>query len=194
MEDAPSGGGTGDGTQLLRTMVEQGVDSGAIWMSDSDVVEEVDSTDVGERITLSVGGKRDWRTDGKHAEPTEISGRLRAITDGEWTIRGPSGTGTRVEMGRTILVDVDGVAAVISARRIDPKDPELFRSVGVEPTRRQIVVVKSKHHWRAAWEPEIADSLVVRCPEDHSLSTIGVPQWDYDNVVRPIWPLDDAEY
>jgi microcystin degradation protein MlrC len=194
MEDAPSGGGTGDGTEILRTMIRRGVDDGAVWLSDPDAVAGVSESAVGDRVTLTVGGKRHWRSDGKHAEPTEISGRLRAVTDGEWTIRGPSETGALVEMGRTIVVDVDGIAAVVSERRIDPKDPELFRAVGVEPTRRKMVVVKSKHHWRAAWEPEIDDSLVVRCPSDYSLSTIGVPQWDYDNVPRPIWPLDDVEY
>jgi len=191
MEDAPSGGGTGDGTEVLKTMLEMGVSSSCVWMCDEEAVAKALEAGVGKQVTLTVGGKKVWRIDGRHASPIQLTGKVRAVTDGTWTVKGPSGTGAKVEMGRTVVVNAKGVEVVISERRIDPKDPELFRSVGIEPTERHMIVIKSKHHWRAAWEPVIKEVIVVQCPNDYSLSTMGKARWPYKNVRRPIWPLDE---
>ena len=50
----------------------------------------------------------------------------------------------------------------------------LFRNVGIEPTEKKLVVVKSTNHFMAAYGP---------IPRDYRK----IP---YTRITRPIWPLD----
>ncbi|MFB6300583.1 MAG: M81 family metallopeptidase [Halobacteriales archaeon] len=191
-EDAASAGATADGTEILRHMLDMEVPSGTLWLSDPEVVQEAMEAGIGAVINTTVGGKRRWRIDDAHAEPLPITGRVTTLSEGQWVIKGPSGTGRTVNMGPTVVLRIDNVDLVVSENRIDPKDPELFRSVGIEPTDRKVIGLKSVHHWRAAWESEVEDIITVHCPNDHSMLTVGrPPEWEYHNIPRPMWPLDE---
>ncbi len=80
-----------------------------------------------------------------------------------------------------------GRASILSST---PFAPELFTNVGIDPTDRHIVVVKSAQHFHAGFAPIAADILHVGTP--------GVVAPDYRNldfhkVVRPRWPFDEDE-
>ena len=62
-----------------------------------------------------------------------------------------------------------------------------FRSFGIEPTRRKIVVVKSAVHFRAAFEPLGKKVYDIECP---GLVPCDPKTIAYKNVVHPIYPLD----
>ena len=66
-------------------------------------------------------------------------------------------------------------------------DPQLFRSVGVEPLEKKIIVLKCGVHFRAEYEPMAKDIFLVDCPgpSDVSFSRVKLK-----NVPRPIYPLD----
>jgi microcystin degradation protein MlrC len=197
-EDDPGGSGTGDGTEILKTMIEMEVKNAAIWIDDAEAVAKSIEAGVGNTVTMKVGGKLVWREDRKHAQPVEITGRVKVISDGTLILKGPMSTGVKANMGKTAVIDIDGIDLVITESRQAPTpDPQLYRSVGVEPTDKKIVVVKQKHHWRAAYEPIAKKIISVHCPEDYSVSTYGAidrltrkPSWPYQKVRRPIWPLD----
>ena len=63
---------------------------------------------------------------------------------------------------------------------------ELFRNLGIEPTERKLVVVKSTNHFMAAFGP-IAQKVIY-------VDSEGPLNRDYRKipytVQRPIWPLD----
>jgi microcystin degradation protein MlrC len=201
-EDDPEGGATADGTEILRTMMEMGVENAAIWLHDREAVTKAIEAGVGNLVTVKVGGKLVWREDKKHAEPVQVKGRVKVLSDGVFTLKGPMSTGSLANMGTTAVIDVNGISVVVTEARDAPiPDPTLYRSVGVEPTDKKIVVIKQKHHWRAAYEPIAKRIISVHCPTDYSVSTYasidpltGKPSWPYKKVKRPIWPLDrDAE-
>jgi microcystin degradation protein MlrC len=80
---------------------------------------------------------------------------------------------------------------MVSEERMEPFDLGVFRHAGIEPTQKKYLLVKSRQHFRAAFEPIAKHIVEVAGP--------GVCSSDYDlfpfkNLRRPIYPLDpDAE-
>lgn len=55
---------------------------------------------VGATLTLRLGNKVPLAALGISKQPLEVSGTVRAISDGEYTVTGPIYTGQRCAMGR----------------------------------------------------------------------------------------------
>jgi microcystin degradation protein MlrC len=106
-------------------------------------------------------------------------------------------TGVKENMGKTVVLTINGIDVVITEHRRTPiNDPELFRSVGIEPKDKKMIEIKQSHHWRAAYEPIAKKIISVECPTDYSVATnpinplTGESRWPYRHIRRPIWPWD----
>lgn len=183
--DNPGGGGSGDGTVVLKTLIEMGAkDVGFALIKDPEAVAKAIGAGVGATITMKVGGK----TDSFHGPPVEVTGRVKTITDGVFIHKGPMGTGSKGEIGRSAVLEVDGVELIVAERKMAPNDPEIFRRHGIEPTEKKILVVKSRGHFRAAYEPFAKEIIEVDAP---GVASPNLKQFPYRHVRRPIFPLDD---
>ena len=98
--------------------------------------------------------------------------------------------GLKNDVGRTVVLDLDGIEVIVTENRFQPWDPEIFRRMGIEPTDKQILVVKSALHFRAAFGP-LAKSLIdVDAP---GMAPLNLLQLNLKNVRRPIFPFDTLE-
>jgi len=193
--DNPGGGGAADGTTVLRELIDQGVtDAGFAIVRDPEAVEACVEAGVGERVTLALGGK----TDDRHGDPIEdLDGYVTAITDGEFVNTGPMGTGSENHLGRTALLRCgreDGVAVICTENRMQPLDAEIWRHVGIQPERLDVLVVKSTNHFRADYEPMASSVIPVNSP---GLVACDPRKFDFSNIARPKFPLDgmdDGDY
>jgi len=181
-------GGTQDDMTAIEAVLRAGLeDVAAFGVADPQAVEQLIAIGVGRRGTVALGGKRDMPSIGVKGRPLPVSGVVRAITDGEFVIRGPMYTGVRVAMGRTAVIDTGAVEIVVTERNHEPWDLGCLQSVGIEPRAKRFVLLKSRVHWRAGFKP-IAKAVV-------DLSGQGVTTSDYsilrfDKLRRPIYPLD----
>jgi microcystin degradation protein MlrC len=66
-------------------------------------------------------------------------------------------------------------------------DPEAARSVGIDPAKRKIVVVKSAVHYRASYEPIAAEIIEVDGP---GLASPNLNRFTFTNIRRPVFPID----
>ena len=198
--DNPGGGGTADTTPVLRALLEQGVENaGFAIMRDPEVVEACVNAGVGEHVSLTLGGK----TSATHGEPIEgVEGYVKAITDGYFRNTGPMSTGTDNRLGRTVRLhcrlDSDdesklheaGVTVIVTENRLQPLDAEIWRHVGVQPERLDVLVVKSTNHFRADYEPMASYVIPVDSPGVAAMN----PEWfDYERVRRPQFPMDEMD-
>ena len=123
----------------------------------------------------------------RSGEPLRISGKIRAITDGDFIITVPMGRGTRESMGKTAVLDTGKVQIVVCSDHTEPFDLGCFRSVGIEPTEKRYLVLKSRIHYRAGFQAiashEIPCNGVGVTSSDNSL-------FKFKKVRRPIYPLD----
>jgi microcystin degradation protein MlrC len=194
--DNPGGGGTNDETAVLREMIDQDLsNAGFAFVRDPDAVATCLDAGVGEWVTLTLGGKSpdSW------TDPIEnLTGYVKAVTDGEFTNTGPMRTGTVTCLGRTVLLRCgpsDGVHVVVAENRLQPLDPELWRHVGLSPESLDVIAVKSANHYRAAYEPIASHLVPVDSPGLNVMDPRRYP--GYSRIRRPMFPLDpmeDADY
>jgi microcystin degradation protein MlrC len=187
--DNPGGGGTGDETAILRELVDRGAtNAGMTLLHDPGAVAACLDAEVGERVTVSLGG----RADGSFTPPIgDVDGYVAAITDGEFRNTGPMATGTENHLGRTVLFRCgrdDGVYVILTEKRIQPLDAEIWRHVGVAPERLDVIAVKSNNHYRASYEPFASEIITVNSP---GVAAFDPHQYDYERIDRPVFPLDE---
>ena len=181
--DNPGGGAPGDGTEILRELIRQGAKNvGIATIKDPEAVRRAEEAGVRGTLTMEIGGK----TDGFHGEPIRVTATVRTLTDG-YFIRKAGGVGVRVNVGKTAVIDVDGIEIILTERSHAPNDPEIYRRNGIEPTDKKTLVLKSRGHFRAAYEPFSKEVLEVDAP---GLTTPNLDWFTYTNVPRPLWPLD----
>ena len=183
--DNPGGGGSGDGTVVLKTLLDMRAgDVGFALIKDPEAVDKAIKAGVSATVTMMVGGK----TDNFHGPPVKITGQVKTITDGVFIHKGPMATGSKGEIGRSVVLQVNGVELIVSELKMAPNDPEIFRRHGIEPTEKKILVVKSRGHFRAGYEPFAKEIIEVDAP---GVASPNLKQFPYKHVRRPIFPLDD---
>ena len=178
------GAGTpGDGTLLLAELLKEGARDALVLLSDPESVACCISAGVREQVRLKVGGK----TDRHHGEPVEIQGVVRTLSGGKFLNRGPMRDGLVDDQGRTAVIDTGGVLIVVTERRMPMWNLEQLRSLGIEPSRLRIIVVKAAIAYRAAYLPIAARIIEVDTP---GLAAADVRRFSYKRLKRPIYPLD----
>jgi microcystin degradation protein MlrC len=85
----------------------------------------------------------------------------------------------------------NGVEVVLSTYRCQAFGVDVFTQLGVDPTQRKIVVVKSSQHFRAAFEPIAAKVIMVDVPGVVARDITSLP---FRKIRRPKWPLPDAPH
>lgn len=187
--DNPGAGAPCDGTVLLAALREARMRAVVIGViRDPETVAHAVAAGAGAAIAVRLGGK----TDDLHGVPVSAIARVGRITDGIFTNTGPMGTGGRTRMGTTVVLDLDGIAVIVTEERVQALDLSLFRSVGIEPMAMRAIVVKSSVHFRAAFAPIAAKIVDVDTP---GISSPHLERFAFQRVRRPIWPLDaDTTY
>ena len=189
--DNCASGGTQDSMAVAAEILRQGLEDVTLFaIKDPDAVSLAIAAGVGNRVTLALGGKGDMPRIGLKGEPLEVSGVVRHISDGEFIITGPMYTGVRAAMGRTVVLDTGTVEIVIVERNHEPWDLGCLRSLGIEPTEKKYIMLKSRIHYRAGFLP-IARHIV-------ECAGTGVTSSDYSlfkfkKLRRPIYPIDGDE-
>ncbi len=186
--DNAASGGTQDTVAVLKEVIDQGLEDVAMFgICDPAAVEAMATAGVGNRLQLNLGGKVDMPSIGLTGEPLEISGRVRALTDGDFVVTTAMGRGTVESMGETAVLDTGAVQIVVCSRHSEPFDLGCFRSVGIEPTQKKYLILKSRIHYRAGFRAiaraELPCDGVGVTSSDNRL-------FEFEKVRRPIYPLD----
>jgi len=154
--DNPGGGGSGDTPELLREMIRRNLPKTAaalIW--DPETVEKAFDVGVGNHAIFRIGGK----AEPAYGEPIEVEATVRTLADGEFYANGPMSRGNIAQIGRCARLQVGNVQILVSTIRMACNDADIFRHLGVEPTQQKLLLVKSRGHFRASFEP-LAHAIV----------------------------------
>ena len=182
-------GATQDTMQVLEAALRMGLGGIAAGpIRDPEAVARMVEAGIGNRVTLPVGGKADMPAIGRKGEPMLLTGIVRNITDGEYTITGPQFTGIRCYMGRTAVLDTGSALLVVTERNQEPWDRGVFESVGVRPEKQRYLLLKSRMYYRPVFLP-IAKGAVL-C-DGVGVASSDWRQFAYRNIRRPIYPLDE---
>jgi len=186
--DNCASGGTQDTMAVVAEVMRQGFKDVAVGaIRDPEAVQKMIEAGVGSRLTLQLGGKMDMPSIGRNGEPLEVTGTVKVISDGEFIVQGPMYTGVKMTMGRTAVLDTGSIQFVVIGNNHEPWDLGMYRSVGIEPTTKQYLLLKSRIHYRAGFKP-IAKHIV----ECNGIGVTGsdYSQFKFEKIRRPIFPLD----
>jgi microcystin degradation protein MlrC len=184
LADSGGAGTPGDGTAILAELLKQDARGAVIGnITDPTAVREAIDAGVGQSVTLTVGGK----VDKFHGDPVPISGRVRTIHDGVFTASTQFNAGT-VHRGPTVVVDCGGTEVILTSRPVLVFEANHFRSLGIEPTARKILVCKAEMQHRAGFAGLARTFIDVDAP---GLATQILARLPYSKIRRPVFPLDD---
>ncbi|MDR3005097.1 MAG: M81 family metallopeptidase [Acidovorax sp.] len=186
-DNCASGGAT-DQMQVLDTALQQGLENMVAGpFCDPAAVAQLIAAGVGETLTLHVGGRTDIPALGSKGQPLQLTGRVKCISDGQYVVTGPMFTGVRMSLGRSAVLEVGSVLVVVCEKPQEPYDLGIYTHLGIDPTQMHYILLKSRQHFRAAFEPIAAHIIWVAgpgvCSSDYS-------QFTYQKLRRPIFPLD----
>ena len=178
--DNAGGGAPSDNTDILKHLIESKVEQaciGPIW--DPIAVRLCFDAGLGARIALRFGGKIAVTS----GQPVDAEVEVVGLKRDAWQSFGP----TQVPVGDCAAVKVGGIEVVLIAKRTQATGLELFTNLGIDPTQRKIVVVKSTNHFMAAYGPIAKKVIYVDSSGPLKRDPAKIA---YAKIERPIWPLD----
>jgi microcystin degradation protein MlrC len=97
--------------------------------------------------------------------------------------------GHSINLGDMALLQVGGIRVVVVSVRQQCKDTAMFECFGIDIAAARSVIVKSRGHFRAAFDLLFSDDRIVEV-DVPGLTTPVLSRVPYRNVPRPIYPLD----
>ncbi len=182
--DNPGGGAPCDGTVALSAMIAADFQGGVVGvLYDPETAARAHELGEGAEAEFRIGGK----TDSRHGETVEVMARVGCLSDGRFVFGGPMKQGCPGQLGPMAVLEVGGVEVVVASRRMQLLDTEMLKIVGIDPSSKRLLVVKSAVHFRAdvgRWAETIfdADTPGIHRPDFSA--------FEYRDVRRPIYPLD----
>lgn len=200
--DNIGGGAPGDGTGLLRALVEHEISNSAVCIADPAAVKAAEAAGVGSRVILSIGGKGSRLDPG----PVELEVEVVSLKDGRFELEDKNShlasmCGDTFDMGRCAVVrrrvrqnadtphtgECGYITLLLTSIKTPPFDLGQWRSQGIEPTQLSVICVKAAVAHRRAYDPIAARMLWVDTPGPCSSNLKTFP---YKHLRRPIYPLD----
>ncbi len=186
MSDNPGGGCPGDGTHLLREMLNRNLPGSIFgYMVDPIAVEEIFQKKPGDTISFSLGGRHE-----------KIFGEPIAIQDaniisqslGNYIYTSPNLRGAAGKLGKCARIKVGNVEIIIGSVRNQTFDDRPFAVTGADLREYRYVGLKSTQHFRGFFG-DAACRIISTDPPGLNSGDLSV--FDFQKIPRPIYPLDE---
>lgn len=182
--DNPGSGAYGDSTFLLQGLIDAGFENACLGtITDADAAAQLVAAGEGATVSVALGGK----VDPLFGPPVELSGTVVRVTDGTYVAQGPRWKGVTHRLGPTAVFRVGGMDIVVSSKRVQLTEIEAFTHAGIDPREKDVVVVKSMQHFRAAFAPIARDILIC---DAGALAGNDLSKLPFVRLRRPVFPLD----
>ncbi len=181
--DNVGGGAPGDGTDLLRALLDAGAEDAVSVMWDPVAAAEAAGIGVGGRFCGAVGG----RTLALHGAPVVLdgivtfAGVVRYHRDSSWM------TGQPANLGLVATVRAGGVSVILTTERAMPFDTLHLRLAGVVPERARMITMKCGSAWATAFADMAIGHAYVDTP---GICTSNLERMPYTRLPHPFYPLD----
>ncbi len=174
-------------TFVLKELIKQGAKKAAhplLW--DKEAVKLCQKSGVGNKITLAVGSKSSKDGGG----PVKVTGKVLFVGEKQYIGTGPMRKGSLVNHGLTAILDVNGIWLQLTERSNSLIDADPIIQFGRELNDFDIIVTKSKTHFRAVYEEAGEEIIIVDAP---AYSPVDLSVFNYNNVKTKLYPLTTKE-
>ena len=182
--DNPLSGGIGDTTALFRALLDEKPEvpcvCGFFW--DPDLVERARKAGVGATMDVSFGG----RVSPRFGKPVRIGAKVLALTDGRFRNVGPFENNLPVDVGNTVLFDVEGIQVIVTSSCQTPNDPAYFTLHGIDLAKVGLLCVKAKNHFRAGFTE--LTRTIVEC-DAPGPAAVTLDHYEFKYAPKTLYPL-----
>lgn len=185
--DRVAAGSPGDSPYILEKMLELGADlRAAIPITDPPAVASLRNHAIGDTVTLAVGGAMS----GDYYQPLQITGVLVNQQDNvPYVLHGPMAKGLTANTGPFAVVRIAEIDVLLTSYPSHYIDPNNMTAMGIDLTRKDIVVTRSGYHYTLNFA-HVGDCIVVGTP---GMTTYDAAKLPF-TVARPFYPVDDIPY
>ncbi len=177
--DNPGGGTAGDATVILQELLDRGATDtaiGTIW--DPMAVQICMAAGEGAEIPLRFGAKSAPGTGNPIDGHVKI---VRLVINAEMRF-GES----FAPFGDAAHIQLDGIDIILNSTRAQSFDPSLFSVMGIDPTAKKILVIKSTNHFYASFSKIAAEILYCSAGTPYPNNPARTP---YRRARKDIWPM-----
>lgn len=184
--DNPGGGGRGNTVWILEAFHKARVEGALLGIV-------FDPALAADAKRLGPGGRFRARFNRDETHPLsgkfEADAQVVALHDGPIIGKRGISAGHTINLGLMALIQVGGIRVVVVSIRQQCKDIAMFECFGIDIAAARSVIVKSRGHFRAAFDIFFPDERIVEV-DAPGLTTPILTRVPYRNVPRPIFPLD----
>ena len=175
-----------DSTHLLQAMLERGVSRAAVpYLHDPIVAQAAASAGLGSQLMTALGGKSSEMA----GPPLLFTGIVKFAGPLRYRISGPYRTGEEIDLGAAAVIDSGDIAVIVTTQSVTAVDTDPFTQCGLDIDEFDIIALRSKTHFRAAYEPIAGAILIVETPDWGPAELTGLP---YRHVPPGIYPITMA--
>ncbi|QDZ12939.1 M81 family metallopeptidase [Devosia ginsengisoli] len=179
--DNPGGGTAGDATVILSELIGRGISDvavGTIW--DPIAVQICFAAGEGAEIPLRFGAKSAPDT----GNPIDKVVTVKRLVQNAEMRFGES----FAPFGDAAWISFDGIDVILNSTRAQSFDPSLFSVMGIEPTERKILLIKSTNHFYDSFSRIAAEIVYCAAGKPYPNTPATTP---YRKARRNIWPMVD---
>jgi len=182
VSDNAGGGAASDSTFILKALLDRKVKDAAIAMIwDPGAVKLAFEVGEGAELDIRLGGKLGPQS----GPPIDARARVLKVERDVSIEFGGQRKGVN-PIGDVAALQIDGVTVIVNSKRSQCHSRDCFTKLGVDPSTKKIVVVKSMQHFHAAYAPIASEVVYVAAPGAL------VPDWSllpYTKVDKAQWPF-----
>lgn len=153
------------------------------YLWDAAAAEKAIAAGEGAETTLQVGG----RSSDRAGPPVTLTGRIVYAGDKTYRGTGKMWNGYEIRLGPTAMIDTGDVVVSIVSRYVFAIDLDPFTQFGYDINDFDIVLLRSKTHFRAVYEDIAEEIIVVDTPDWGPADLTTLP---YRNARAGLFPLD----
>lgn len=151
-----------DSTYVLREVVRRKLKKVAVpYLCDPQAAMSAATAGVGAEITLEVGGRSSDRAGG----PVTLKGKVLFAGDKTYRGTGAVRKDNQISLGSSAVIDANGVVVILTSSKNTAVDLDPFIQFGLRFEDFDIIVLRSKTHFRAAYEPLADEIIIVDTPD-----------------------------
>ena len=183
--DSINSGSTGDNPKLIEALVENAGESMALTFTcDANLVEQVADCALNDQLEVTFGANCDRR----FTEPYRARVTVEKRVPGKFQLEGKYFNGLKQDLGGAVVLRIKNIHILVGCRPVMCSEPNLYRCADLEPGNYKIVGIKSPGSFR----PNFASiSTTVLHLDMAGAATPHLPSLPWQNVGRPLFPLDD---
>jgi microcystin degradation protein MlrC len=96
-----------------------------------------------------------------------------------------------IGIGDAVVVRTNGIDIILNTTRRQIYGVDCLTNMGIDPTQKRIIVVKSSQHFYASFAPIAAEVLYCAAPGTLVMNTKDIP---YQRIDRNKWPLVESPF